>query len=587
MKKFVTLLMLLYLFQLNMNAKVVYGTIISEATSKPIPYVHLFVISTNMGCITDQNGYFEIELPDIQKDKIIIEILASAYDNTPLKVDTSDPNITIKVIPSYPTKRIKGLIESKKRLLNKAIKSTRKKLAYGKAPIIGTYNGGIVSTHNNDSVYSEKARVAVYPSTLNSHLKRENILTKREDDTPLPIIRDNVLPQAHMPLLSGADFLFLHDPLSSPKEPILEGASPLSKGFLSRHEVVPYKLGNYANELCYYFLIRPKALLVLKYQDANAPEHIFSKGRDNDRMDVRLLHPHRLYQTPESGWLIISVKDHAILHFQYTFGQYRDMYKFVGEYRRYKNRLYPVFLYLGNKFYAEEDFVSTPVRHAPDNFTGISVMPIKLFTKNLRLDWMSEFGRKSYNKLQRNATYRNVMIIADGEKAKPKYSSVRDENELMGRFCQDLIIKDKKPYIRHRMFYLTGFGPETQPVSAKPIAEDYYPFHFYPLGQASANDFMLNTATGMADIVGNKVDIVDAPLSIVQLYSSGYYKTRTPTIRFISNTGFEEEITYPEKILFPIKSERLDASVWGFYLDIPTTMTNNADYVKWMSLYLP
>ena len=298
MTKIRLLLICLILTLFEANAKIVFGTIISETTSRPMPYIHLFVISTNMGCITDRNGYFEIDLPDIQKDKIIIEVLTSVHNEEALKVDTSDPNVTIKVISSYPTKRIKGLIESKKRLLRKAIINTRKKLAYGKAPIVGTYNGAIVTSGRNDSVYSEKASIVAAPSTLHTQLKRDNILSKQIDNKPLPIMRDNLLPQVHMPRLNGAEFLFLHDPLSVPKELILEGASPMSKGFLNRHELIPYKLAMYANELCYFFLIRPKAEFILTYQDANTPEQIFKKGRDNDRLDVRLLHPNRLYQTP-------------------------------------------------------------------------------------------------------------------------------------------------------------------------------------------------------------------------------------------------------------------------------------------------
>ena len=238
-------------------------------------------------------------------------------------------------------------------------------------------------------------------------------------------------------------------------------------------------------------------------------------------------------------------------------------------------------------FTPKKELVSAPLNHSADNFKGISVMPIAPYSNNLRIDWMSKYGRSAYNKLQRNATYKNVMIVAEGEKAKPKYTSARDQNKLMGRFCKDLIIADKKPYIRHRMFYLTGFGPEALPLSAQPVADDYYPYHFYPLNQNSNNSFMLNTATGMANIVGNKVDIIDPPKSIVELYNSGYYRTRTPTIQFMTLTGFEEKVDFNPSYLSPINPERLEAPIWGFYLDTPTTMTNNADYVVWMSLYQP
>ncbi len=93
------LFFILFFTILIIKAQIIRGKIIDSVFNKPIVYVNISLINTHLGTITDEEGYFELEIPEKQKSGFL-RIGAIGYEEKIIKITdfTNNPE-TIRLNP--------------------------------------------------------------------------------------------------------------------------------------------------------------------------------------------------------------------------------------------------------------------------------------------------------------------------------------------------------------------------------------------------------------------------------------------------------------------------------------------------------
>jgi hypothetical protein len=89
---------LFIIFSYAADAQSISGVVLDSKTNQPLPYVHIGVLNKNMGVISHDNGKFEIDLSNADKnDELVFSMLG--YESVKKKIgDISQNYIEIKLI---------------------------------------------------------------------------------------------------------------------------------------------------------------------------------------------------------------------------------------------------------------------------------------------------------------------------------------------------------------------------------------------------------------------------------------------------------------------------------------------------------
>ncbi len=93
MRFFVALL--LFFVSINAFAQSIKGSVVSENTGKPVKLATVFFDNTTIATETDQNGFFEIQIPSSNKNQLVVT--AEGYDYFTISNPTAHQNLKISL----------------------------------------------------------------------------------------------------------------------------------------------------------------------------------------------------------------------------------------------------------------------------------------------------------------------------------------------------------------------------------------------------------------------------------------------------------------------------------------------------------